>query len=157
TALLVATYALVAVLAGTFGDSALSASLATLAAALAFRPLRDRLQKVVDRRFARARFEGVRLLRAFLDDVRDGRAEPEEVGAVLRVALSDPSAEVFFRLPATGAFADRRGRVVSVPDDGRARTDIGSIGVLLHDCRSAPRRTPVRNPSRRTRARRRAA
>jgi signal transduction histidine kinase len=133
TALLVATYALVAVLAGTFGDSALSASLATLAAALAFRPLRDRLQEAVDRRFARARFEGVRLLRSFLDDVRDGRAEPEEVAAVLRLALSDPSAEVFFRLPATDAFADRRGHVIAVPDDGRARTDIGSIGVLLHD------------------------
>jgi signal transduction histidine kinase len=133
TALLAGTYALVAVLAGTFGDSALSASVATLAAALAFRPLRDRLQQLVDRRFARARFEGVRLLRGFLDDVRDGRAEPEELGAVLRVALNDPSAEVFFRLPATEAFADRRGRVVAVPDDGRARSDIGSIGVLVHD------------------------
>jgi signal transduction histidine kinase len=138
TALLVGTYALVALLAGRFGDSALSASLATLAAALAFRPLRDRLQEAVDRRFARARFEGVRLLRAFLDDVRDGRAEPEEVGAVLRVALSDPSAEVFFRLPATGAYADRRGRVVAVPDDGREQTAIGSIGVLLHDPAVSP-------------------
>jgi signal transduction histidine kinase len=138
TALLVATYALVAVLAGTFGDSALSASLATLAAALVFRPLRDRLQEVVDRRFARARFEGVRVLRGFLDDVRDGRAEPEEVGAVLRVALSDPSAEIFFRLPATDAFADRRGRVLAVPDDGRARSEIGSIGVLLHDPAAPP-------------------
>jgi signal transduction histidine kinase len=133
TALLAGTYALVAVLAGTFGDSALSASLATLAAALAFRPLRDRVQTLVDRRFARARFEGVRLLRDFLEDVRDGRAEPEEVGSVLRVALRDPSAEVFFRLPATDAFADSRGRVVPVPGDGRTRTDIGGIGVLLHD------------------------
>jgi len=138
TALLVGTYALVAVLAGTFGDSALSASLATLAAALAFRPLRDRLQEVVDRRFARARFDGVRLLRGFLDDVRDGRAEPEEVGAVLRVALSDPSADVYFRLPATGAFADRRGHVIEVPDDGRVRSDIGGIGVLAHDPAVAP-------------------
>jgi signal transduction histidine kinase len=139
TALLVGTYALVALLAGRVAnDSALSASLATLVAALAFRPLRDRLQTIVDRRFARARFDGVRLLRAFLDDVRDGRAEPEEVGAVLRLALSDPRAEVFFRLPATDAFADRRGRVVPVPDDGRARSEIGSIGVLLHDPAIAP-------------------
>ncbi len=135
TALLAGTYALVALLAGRLaGGSAPSASLATLAAALAFRPLRDRVQELVDRRFARARFEGVRLLRAFLDDVRDGRAEPEEVGAVLRVALADPSAEVFFRLPATDAFADRRGHVVSVPDDdGRARSEIAGVGVLLHD------------------------
>jgi len=139
TALLVGTYVLVALLAGRLAnDSALSASLATLTAALAFRPLRDRVQELVDRRFARARFEGVRLLRVFLDDVRDGRAEPEEVGAVLRVALDDPSAEVFFRLPATGAFADPRGRVARVPDDGRARSEIGSIGVLLHDPALAP-------------------
>ena len=81
TALLVATYAIVAVVAGQLvGESALVASLGTLAAAIAFRPLRDRIQRAVDRRFARARFEGIRLVRGFLDDVRDGHAEPEEVG-----------------------------------------------------------------------------
>jgi signal transduction histidine kinase len=125
-------YALVALVAGSFADSAFTASLATLAAALVFLPLRDRLQFLVDRRFARARFEGVRLVRAFLDDVREGRAEPEEVGAALRVALDDPSAEVFFRLPETGAFADRLGHVVEVPSDSRVRSAIGDVGVLLH-------------------------
>ena len=120
------------------GDSALPVALATLAAALAFRPLRDRLQHLVDRRFARARFEGVRLVRDLLDDVRDGRSEPEDVGAVLALALDDPGAEVLFRLPETGAYADRNGRVVeALPDDGRARSPIGragrELGVLLHD------------------------
>ena len=82
TALLVAAYALVALLAGlVVGASALTASLATVAAALLFLPLRDRLQRAVDRRFARRRFEAVRLLRDFLDEVRDGHAEPEDVGA----------------------------------------------------------------------------
>ena len=108
TALLAATYAVVALLAGQVaGGSAFAASVGTLAAALAFRPLRDRLQDVVDRRFARQRFEGVRLLREFLDDVRDGRSEPEDVGAALALALGDPRAEVVFRLPETGAYADR--------------------------------------------------
>ena len=124
TALLAGTYAVVALLAGRLaGDSALAASAGTLAAALAFRPLRGRLQDAVDRRFARARYEGVRMLRAFLDDVRDGRAEPEDVGAALALALGDPRAEVLFRLPETGAYADRAGHLVdALPDDGRERT-----------------------------------
>ena len=136
TALLAGTYALAALLAGQLaGGSAFAASVGTLAAALAFRPLRDRLQAIVDRRFARQRVEGVRLLRGFLDDVRDGRAEPEDVGAALALALDDPSAEVVFRLPETGAYADRGGHLLdALPDDGRARTPIGrEVGVLLHD------------------------
>jgi hypothetical protein len=81
TALLIATYALVALSVGlVVGGSAVSASAATLAAALAFRPLHGRIQGAVDRRFARARFDAVRLLRDFLDEVRDGRAEPEDLG-----------------------------------------------------------------------------
>ena len=91
TALLAGTYALVALLAGQVaGGSAFAASVGTLAAALAFRPLRDRLQSAVDRRFARQRFEGVRLLRAFLDDVRDGRSEPEDVGAAVAARARRP-------------------------------------------------------------------
>jgi signal transduction histidine kinase len=141
TALLAATYGTVAVVAGQLvGESVLAASLGTLAAAIAFRPLRDRVQREVDRRFARARFEGIRLVRGFLDDVRDGRAEPEEVGAVLAVALDDPTAEVLFRLPETGAYADRRGAIVhALPADGRARTAIGRRGLLLHDAALADR------------------
>ena len=75
---------------------------------------------------------------SFLDDVRDGRAEPEDVGAALALALGDPGAEVLFRLPETGAYADRRGHVL---DDAarrraraladRARRPRGRL--LLHD------------------------
>ena len=91
TALLAGTYAAGALLAGLLaGGSAFAASVGTLAAALAFRPLRDRLQALVDRRFARARFEGVRLLRDFLEDVRDGRSEPEDVGAARRARARRP-------------------------------------------------------------------
>ena len=138
TALLAGTYAVVALVVGVLaGGSALSASVATLAAALAFRPLRDAVQTIVDRRFARARFDAVRLMRGFLDDVRDGRAEPEDVGAVMRLALDDPTAEVLFRLPETGAYADRRGRLHDeLPGDERARSAIGrgdrELGILLH-------------------------
>jgi hypothetical protein len=127
TALLTGTYTAAALVAGQLaGGSAFAASAGTLAAALAFRPLRDRLQTVVDRRFARRRFAGVRLLRDFLDDVRDGHSEPEDVGAALALALDDPRAEVVFRLPETGAYADRHGRLLdALPEDGRARSAIG--------------------------------
>jgi signal transduction histidine kinase len=140
TALLVATYAVVALLAGlVVGGSALTASLATVAAALAFRPLHTRVQRTVDRRFARARFDAVRLLRDFLDEVRDGRAEPEDVGEAVALALADPTAEIVFRLPETGAYANRLGHVLEgLPGDRRARAVIGrhddrELGVLLHD------------------------
>jgi signal transduction histidine kinase len=138
TVLLVATYALVALLVGqVVGGSALSASVATLAAALAFRPLHVRIQRAVDRRFARARFDAVRLLSDFLDEVRAGRAEPEDVGAAVALALDDPGAEIVFRLPETGGYANRLGHLLpGLPEDGRARTVIGrddrELGVLLH-------------------------
>jgi signal transduction histidine kinase len=144
TALLIATYAAVALLVGlVVGGSALSASLATLAAALAFRPLHDRVQVLVDRRFARARFEAVRLLRDFLDEVREGRAEPEDVGAAVALALGDPTAAIFFRLPETDRYADRNGHLVDeLPRDGRSRSVIGrddrELGVLLHAPSVAP-------------------
>ena len=54
---------------------------ATLVVAVAFRPLRDRVQDVVDRRFHRARYQAVRRMADFLEALRAGRAAPEEVKA----------------------------------------------------------------------------
>ncbi|WP_157592730.1 sensor histidine kinase [Solirubrobacter soli] len=135
TVLLVGTYALGSLLIGQLvGESKLTASLATIAAALAFLPLRDRLQTLVDRRFARRRFDAVRMLRDFLDEVRDGHAEPEDVGAVIALALDDRDATLVFQLPESGRFADRNGHAVELPDDGRERSVIGrDLGVLVHE------------------------
>ena len=127
------------------GGSALTASLATLAAALAFRPLRARVQGAVDRRFARARYDAVRLLRDFLDEVRDGHAEPEDVGDGPRASRSrDPTRRG--RVPAA---RDRRVRrpararcSTALPDDGRARDG------------DRPRRPRARRAAARPRARR---
>jgi signal transduction histidine kinase len=118
--------------------SAWVTAVATLAAALAFRPLRTRVQDVVDGRFARARYDGVRLVRTFEDDVRDGRRAPEEIASVLAHALHDPTAELLFWLPATEAYADATGAIVAEPPkDERARTEIvrdeARTAVLLHD------------------------
>ncbi len=110
---------------------------ATLVVAVAFLPLRARIQDRVDRRFSRAHYDGVRRVHAFEDEVRDGGRAPEEIGGVLAQALGDPRADLRFWLPGTEAFAEASGEVSDLPDDDRARTDIDRDGVptavLLHD------------------------
>jgi signal transduction histidine kinase len=139
TLLLLAAYAAITVGIGVLvgGDSAWVVAFATLVVAVAFRPLRARIQDLVDRRFRRARYEGVRLVRRFEDDVRDGQRAPEEIGTVLALALGDPLAELFFWLPETEAYADARGEVVELPVDARARRELlrddTRTAMLLHD------------------------
>jgi signal transduction histidine kinase len=140
TLVLLAVYAAITIGLGVVvgGDSSWVVALATLAVALAFRPLRARIQDLVDRRFRRARYEGVRRVRAFEDEVRDGVRAPEEIGVVLADALQDPLAEIFFWVPETGVFADTTGdRLDELPHDDRARREIERddtpTAVLLHD------------------------
>jgi signal transduction histidine kinase len=140
TALLVAAYAGVTVGLGVLvgGDSPWVIAFATLMVAIAFRPLRARIQDLVDRRYRRARYEGVNRIRGFEDEVRNGVRAPEEIGAVLAEALGDPSAKILFWLPETEAFADAAGELVpELPSDGRARTAIrrgdARTAVLLHE------------------------
>jgi signal transduction histidine kinase len=139
TALLGVLYAVVSVAGGVAAGrgSAWATAFAALVAAGAFTPLRERAQAAVDWRFDRQRYEGLRRVRAFVDEVREGRHEPERVGAVLAAALRDPSAELLFRLPASEAYADGVGGVVAdPPDDGRAVTRVDhrgqEIALLLH-------------------------
>ena len=132
-------YGVVSVVAGVVAGrgSAWATALGAVFVALAFRPLRTRAQAVVDWQFARPRYEGLRRVRSFVDDVRDGRREPEEIGTVLAAALRDPSAELLFRLPASDTYADSSGHVVAEPPDGEgALTSVEhrgqEIGLLRH-------------------------
>lgn len=140
TFLLLGAYIGITVGLGVFvgGDSPWVVALATLVVALAFRPLRARIQNLVDRRYRRARYEGVRQVRAFEDEVRDGRRAPEEIGPVVAEALGDPLAELFFWLPESEAYADSTGETVTeLLLDARARREIhrddARTAVLLHD------------------------
>ena len=140
TLLLLAVYVAITIGLGVVvgGDSAWVVALATLVVALAFRPLRARVQDLVDRRYRRARYEGVRRIRAFEDEVRDGVRAPEEIGAVLAEALEDPLAEIFLWISETGAYADTTGeRLDELPHDERARGEIRRddtpTAMLLHD------------------------
>jgi len=132
-------YALVSLVGGVAAGrgSMWVTALAVLVVAAAVGPLRSRAQAAVDWRFARPRYDGLRRVRAFVEDVREGRREPEDVGAVLAAALRDPSAELLFRLPASDAYADRVGTVVMAPvGDERPVTKVEhrgqEIGLLRH-------------------------
>jgi signal transduction histidine kinase len=92
----------------------------------------------VDWRFDRPRYEGLRHVRAFVDDIRDGRREPEEIETVLAAALRDPSAELLFRLPASEAYANVTGVIAEPLDDERATTRVEHRGQELALLRHKP-------------------
>ena len=140
TVLLLGTYAAISIGLGVLvgRESAPVAAIATLVVALAFRPLRARIQDLVDRRYRKARYQGVRLVRAFEDEVRDGLRAPEEIGVVLPEALQDPLAEIFFWMPGSSRYADLTGEgFAELPIDDRIRRQIrrddARTAVLLHD------------------------
>jgi signal transduction histidine kinase len=118
--------------------STLPTAAATLAVALVFGPLRSRAQVLVDRRFDRARYEGLRRIGRFLEDLRAGRAAPESTGQVMAEATGDPSLEIFFWLPAEELHVDASGRAVNqLPDTNRARTPVNRgplhLATVVHD------------------------
>ena len=134
TAALGLLYAGVSLLAGVAvgRGSTWGTAVAAVVLTIAFRPLRTRAQAAVDWRFDRLRYEGLRRVRAFVDDVREGRREPEDVGAVVAAALRDPSAELLFQLPASDTITDCRGRVFTgFPDDDRVVTNVRHRGQVI--------------------------
>ncbi|HMJ02775.1 MAG TPA: hypothetical protein VK506_07530, partial [Conexibacter sp.] len=127
TAGLAATYAAVSLSLGVgIGSGAtLPTAAATLAVALLFGPLRSRAQLLVDRRFDRARYAGLRTVERFLEQLWAGHAAPEATGAMLAEALGDPGLELRFRLPESDVDVDAAGRVVDGSvDDERTSTPV---------------------------------
>jgi len=118
--LLAATYGAAAVTLGSLlgGSSSWTAAGATLAAAVLFRPVRRGVQHVVDRQFDRDRYSARARVVRFLEGVRAGTDPPERIEDVLREVLKDPSIDLLLRLPASGDYADVRGRPTQ-PDPSR--------------------------------------
>jgi signal transduction histidine kinase len=143
TLILAAAFAATVVLLGTLlgRGSGWATAAATLVVAVAFRPLRARVQDAVDHRFNRARYDALRRMADFLEDLRAGRAAPEEVEGVLQEVLADPRLELLFFLPESELYVDARGLPVSDgPDDGRRRIPVERggqpLGIALYDSAS---------------------
>jgi len=111
---LVVVYAVTAVTAGLWlgSDSAVAAAAATALCALALSPLRQRLQRLVDRRLYPQRRAAFEALNALHGEVSAGRSRPEELESVLRTALHDESLGVGYRVPGEDRFIDAAGREV---------------------------------------------
>jgi signal transduction histidine kinase len=151
TVILAGAFAATVVVLGTVlgRGSGWATAAATLVVALAFRPLRARVQDAVDRRFNRARYDAMRRMADFLEDLRAGRAAPEQLEGLLRGVLSDPHLELLFFLPESDLYVDARGMPVSgVPNDDRERTPVERdgqrLGMVLHDLASAEDPTLLR-------------
>jgi signal transduction histidine kinase len=143
TLLLVGGYASTSLLVGVVlgRGTSVGTAASTLVAALAFRPLRSRVQSAVDRRFDRDRYQGLRVIDRFLENVRSGGDAPERVGAVLAEALRDPTLELALWLPERGGFVDPAGHDLAGPaaDDTRVVRSVTRGGQLLAELRHNPR------------------
>ncbi len=118
--MLAAVYFTVVVAVGTAVDavgarSSVPVAVATLAAALAFSPLRRIAQRAIDRRFDRRGWEAVRRVDAAARHLRDGEIDTAEMEDELRTAVGDPSLTVTYVLP-SGDRVDHRGAPVPVPE-----------------------------------------
>jgi signal transduction histidine kinase len=114
--LLAAAYGATAVVLGAVlgGQSSWTVAGGTLIAAMAFRPLRRRVQDLVDRRFARERYSASMRIDAFMERLRAGTEQPERVEDLLRDVLHDPTLRVFLLLPASRQYSDVRGKLAVI-------------------------------------------
>jgi signal transduction histidine kinase len=120
TALLAAVYVLTTLLLGTWlgRGSGWVTAVATLVVAVAFRPLRERVQDVVNRRFHRARYRAVQRMADFLERLRAGYAAPEEVQDVLRELTGDPHLELLVYLPESRLYVEVDGVLATDAPNG---------------------------------------
>jgi signal transduction histidine kinase len=151
TLILAAAFAATVVLLGTLlgRGSGWATAAATLVVAVAFRPLRARLQDTVDRHFNRARYDALRRVAGFLEDLRAGRTAPEELESMLQDVLSDPRLELLFFLPESGLYVDARGIPVSdLSDSARERVPVERggqpLGTVFYDPASQENPTLLR-------------
>ncbi len=117
--MLATVYVAVVVTVGAAADAAgarssVPVAAATLAATLAFAPLRLVAQRAIDRRFDRRAWEAVRRVDDAARRLRDGEIDTVEMEHELRIAVGDPSLSVTYVLP-SGDRVDHRGAPVAVP------------------------------------------
>lgn len=128
--LVLAVYAAVSVVLGAVvgGSSAWQVAAATLAAATVFRPALRAVRLVVDRRFDQDGHSARLRVDAFLERLRSGTDRPDRIQDVLREALRDPQLRLLVYLPASGGYADMRGRPAEL-NPGLAVVEVDRAGV----------------------------
>ena len=108
TGVLGATYAGVVLAVGTVVASPVAAAAGALVVAVAFWPLRARIQDAVDQRFRRARHESRRVMIDFVDQLRRGESDAAGVEAAMRTATHDEDLAVGFTSAGTTYDVDGR-------------------------------------------------
>ena len=134
TGVLGAVYAGVVLAVGAFVASPVAAAAAALVVAVAFWPLRARIQDRVDRRFRRARYESRRVMTDFVDRLRSGDADADRVEESLRTAVGDLDLVVGFRSEGTTYDVNGRPRELA-PASGRRITSLDTghhVITLVH-------------------------
>ncbi|GAA0944953.1 hypothetical protein GCM10009554_39470 [Kribbella koreensis] len=138
---LAAAYGVLIICLGTLlgRSSGWATAAATVVCAILFHPLRRRIQDAVDRRFNRSRYDALRRMTLFLDEVRGGRRAPEDVQPVLREIFADPDLELLVFLPESQRYVDLAGHPRDEDDRHRIVIERGGdpIGVVLHDSPAA--------------------
>ena len=136
-------FAAVVLLAEELVGDRLGVTGAAFVTALCLLPVHRRLQELVGRVVDADRTVRLAAVRRFVERVRDGQAEPEDVEAALRTALDDPGLRLLLHVPgaATGHL-DLRGEPAE-PDPAAPqvplRTAEAEVGVLVLGTGSARR------------------
>lgn len=136
-------FAAIVLLTGELVGERIGVTGAAFVTALCLLPLHRRLQELVGRVADPDRTVRLAEVRRFVERVRDGQAEPEEVQQVLRRALDDPAARLLLHAPGQhGGHVDLGGGPAE-PDPGAPqvplRTSDAEVGVLVLGAGSARR------------------
>jgi signal transduction histidine kinase len=102
--------------------SVASAAASAFAAALLLRPVRDKLQDLIDRVFDRRTHDAVRVLHGLSQQVGHEQVQPRSVRDALRKALRDPALEIYFQVRQPGTLVDTDGVVADPPPEAAGRT-----------------------------------
>jgi signal transduction histidine kinase len=97
-------------------DSAAGLTGSVFVVALMLLPLHRRIHRTVGRVIDRDRTVILEQIQRFVDQVRDGSAEPESVERVLRTAVGDPRLALLLTDVDSGGYVDLSGAAAEVPD-----------------------------------------